>query len=98
MQADAQHINSEPGQTEHDVAKNTRHRKSTFANEAAPAGVKNDGVPQYDEKRSVLFWVPSPESPPRLIGPDSSEDCSNEAEQGSKASDSVDHSAEGTSR
>ena len=62
MQADAKHINSEPGQTEHDLAKDAHRRKSAFANEATPAGVKNDGVSQYDRKRSVLLWVPSPES------------------------------------
>src|SRR6266481_7790404 len=94
MQADAKHINSEPGQTEYDVAKNTHHRKSTFANQAAPAGVKNNRVPHYDKKRAVLLWVPSPESPPRLIGPDSAEDGSNKAEQGGKANDTVHHSAE----
>src|ERR1700747_891625 len=96
MQANAKHINSEPGQTEHDVAKNTHHRKSPLAHEATPAGVKNEGVPHYDKKRSVLLWVPSPESPPRLIGPDSAEDGSNEAEQGSKADETVDHSTERT--
>src|SRR5260370_19053410 len=96
MQADPKHINSEPGQTEHDVAENTHHRKSTFANEATPTGVKNDGVPHYDKKRSVLLWVPSPESPPRLIGPDSSENGTNEAEQRSKANDTVHHSTEST--
>ena len=53
MQADAKHINSEPGQTEHDVAKNTHHRKSTFANQATPAGVKNDRVPHYDKPAFV---------------------------------------------
>src|SRR6202048_417994 len=94
MQTDAKHINSEPGQTEHDVAKDTHHRKATFANEATPAGVKNDGVPHYDKKRSILLWVPSPESSPRLIGPDSAEDGPNEAEQGSKANDTVHHSTE----
>src|ERR1700720_2904920 len=92
MQADAKHINSEPGETEHDVAKNTHHRKSTFANQATPAGVKNNRVPHYDKKRAVLLRVPSPESTPRLIGPDSSQDGSNEAEQGSKANDPVHHS------
>src|SRR5438094_4901690 len=96
MQTDAKHINSEPGETEHDVAKNTHHSKSTFANEATPAGVKNDGVPHDDKKRSVLLWVPSPESPPRLIGPDSAQDGSNEAEQRSKANDAVHHSTERT--
>ena len=94
MQADAKHINPEPGQTEHDVAKNTHHGKSTFANQATPAGVKNDGVPHYDKKRAVLLRIPSPESAPRLIGPDSAETGSDEAESGSKANDTVHHSTE----
>src|SRR5258708_29217417 len=64
------------------------------ANQASPAGVKNDGVPQYDKKRSILLRVPSPEPPPGLICPNPAEDGSNEAEQGSKANDAVHHSTE----
>src|SRR5258707_6690457 len=94
VQTYAEHVHSEPGQTDHDVDKNTHHSKSTFANEDTPTGVKNDSVPQDDKKRSVLLRVPSPESPPRLIGTNSAEDGSHEAEQGRKASDAVDHSTE----
>ena len=34
IQTESKHVNSEPGQTDHDVSKNTHHCKSTLANEA----------------------------------------------------------------
>ena len=45
VQADAQHVRSEPGQARDDVAKNRHERDSAFSDVTTPAGVEDDGVP-----------------------------------------------------
>lgn len=79
MQTNAEHVYSKPGQTDHDIAENAHHSQAAFANEGTPTGVKNYGVLQYNQKRSIFFRVPAPESTPGLISPDSSKDRSDEA-------------------
>ena len=56
--------------------------------------MQNNSVPNHNEKRSVFLWVPTPKTPPRLIGPDTAKDSADETEQSGEADDSVHHPAE----
>ena len=53
--------------------------------------MQDERVPQHDQKRAVLLRVPTPESPPRLVGPDAAQDGPDEAEKQSEADGPVRH-------
>ena len=48
-------------------------------------------IPEDDEKRAVFLWVPSPETAPRLVGPDTAENRPDKTEEGRETNDPVDH-------
>src|SRR4051794_29331235 len=91
MQTDSQHVHAEPGKARDDIAKYRQVHDAALAHNAAPAGVEDEGVPDDDEQRAVLFGIPTPKSAPGLIGPDAAQDGASEAEQGGKANNSIDH-------
>ena len=43
--------------------------------------MKDNRIPEDDQKRSILFWVPTPETAPGLVRPDSTENRRNQTEQ-----------------
>ena len=47
--------------------------------------MQHQRVPNHDQQRTVLFRVPAPETSPTIIGPQSTQDGTNEAEQNPKA-------------
>src|SRR2546423_6083616 len=78
MQTDAEHVDAEPRPGCDNVTEDGHNHKPTLPNEPAPAGVQDDRVPQDNEQRAVFFRIPSPKTTPGLIGPDSTEDRSDE--------------------
>ena len=94
MQADAEHVDPEPGPARDDVAEDCQHHKTALPDQAAPACVEDDGVPEDDQERAVFLRVPTPEATPRLIGPDTAEDGADEAEKRGEADNAVDHATE----
>jgi hypothetical protein len=71
MQANSEHVHTEPRKTRHHIAKHGQQGDSTLSSISAPASVKNDRVRKDNRKRAVLLRIPAPKAPPRLIGPDS---------------------------
>src|ERR1017187_8573123 len=55
VQADAEHVDAEPGERGHDVAEDGEIHQPAVAHQAAPAGVQNHRVPNYDQQRAILF-------------------------------------------
>src|SRR6516165_2036530 len=94
MQPDTEHINSKPRQAGDDIAKYGQHRDAPFVGVTTPASVQNDRVPNHDEERSVFLWIPTPEAPPGLIGPNTAKNRTDEAKQSGETDDSVDHAPE----
>src|SRR5690242_3352445 len=95
MEADPEHVYTKPGEAGDDVAEHGQVHQSAFSHQAAPAGVQDGCVPEDDEERAVFFRVPTPEAAPGLVGPNSSEDGSREAEQGGEADNAVNHFGQG---
>src|SRR3954469_3724304 len=93
MEADAEHVGAEPGPAGDDVAADGEGGEASFADQAGPAGVEDQGVPEDDQDRAVFFWIPAPESAPGLVGPDAAENGADEGEENGEADDAVDHSA-----
>ena len=91
VQADTQHVDAKPGETGDDIAKYREIDEAAVADETAPAGVQDQGVPQDDQQRAVFFRVPAPESAPGLVGPDAAQDGADEAKQRGKANDAIHH-------
>ena len=48
MEADAEHVYPEPGETRHYIAEDRHDHESALANKSAPACMQNDGAPQDD--------------------------------------------------
>src|SRR5256885_143650 len=95
MEADAKHVHAKPGETRDDVAEDGKIHNAALANDSAPARVKNDGVPEDDEKRAVFFRVPTPKAAPGLIGPDAAQDGAGKAEERGETNDAIDHFGKG---
>ena len=72
--------------------------KPRCPNESAPARVQDDRVPEDDEKRAVFLRIPSPETAPRLIGPDAAENRPDKTEEGRETNDPVDHAGKRSRR
>src|SRR5206468_3879052 len=66
MQADAEHVDAEPGPRGHDVPEDDHVHEAALAHEAAPASVEHDRIPEDDDERAVFLRVPAPEAAPRL--------------------------------
>jgi len=58
------------------------------------AQMQDDQLCQADHQRTVFFGIPAPETPPRVVGPYSAEDCANDAEKEPEAQGAVDHSGQ----
>ena len=91
MQADAEHVDAEPGPARDDVADDGEVHQAAFAHEAAPARVQDGRVPEHDEQRAVFLRVPAPEPAPRLIGPDAAEHGAHKTEQRGETDDAINH-------
>src|SRR6185369_6837566 len=59
--------------------------------QAAPAGMQNNHVPQHDNQRAVFLRIPAPETTPGLIGPNASENRPDKTKQRREADDAIDH-------
>src|SRR5258708_5478316 len=70
VQADAEHVDAEPRKTGDNVAENRHRGDAAVFNQAAPAGMEDDRVPDHDDDGAVLLGVPPPEAAPRLVRPD----------------------------
>ena len=77
-----------------DVAEDRQDHQAALPDQAAPARVQDDRVPEHDEQRAVFLRVPAPEAAPRLVGPDAAEHRADEAEERGEADDAVDHPRE----
>ncbi len=97
VQSDPQHIGAEPAPTGDDIAENGEAHEAALFDQAAPSGVQDDGIPDYDYQCAIFFWIPTPESPPRLIGPNTPEDGAHQTEERGKADDPINHAREGVS-
>jgi hypothetical protein len=98
VQADAEHVGAKPAPARDDVAEDCEAHQPALTDEAAPARVEDEGVPQDDDQRAIFLGVPAPEPAPGLVGPDAAEDGADEAEEGREADDPIDHPAEGVRR
>ena len=58
--------------------------------------MEGDGAHDDDHEGAVFFGIPAPESTPTLVCPDASQDGANEAEEGGKTGDAVNHPGEGS--
>ena len=95
VQADPEHVNPKPTEGGDDVSDDSQNHEAAFADHATPTGMENNGVPDNDEQSAVFLGVPTPETAPALIGPDAAQDSANEAEEGGKTNDAIDHGADG---
>ena len=91
MEPDAEHIGAKPAPARHNIAKDREGHDSAGAGQATPAGMQDNRVPNHDEEGTIFFWVPAPESAPRLIGPDATKNGAYETEQCGETYDTVDH-------
>ena len=94
MQADAEHVDAEPGEAGDDVAEDRHDHETALANESAPARVQNDRAPEHDEHGAVFLRIPAPEAAPGLVGPDAAEHGADEAEERGETNDAVGHAGE----
>src|SRR4051812_41692305 len=94
MKAHAEHVDAEPRKARDNVAEDSHGHQSSFTNHPAPSCVQDERVPQNDDERAVFFWIPSPESPPRLVSPDAAQDGAEEAKECGKTNDAVNHFGE----
>src|SRR5581483_6153703 len=92
VEADAEHVDAEPGEAGDDIAEDGHIHDAAFADHAAPARVQDHGIPDHDEQRAVFLGIPAPETPPRLVSPDAAQHGADKAEEGGKADNAVDHS------
>src|SRR5438046_10735402 len=60
VEADAEHIYSEPGETRYDISEDREVHEPPFANKSTPASMKDQRIPDHDQQRAVLLGVPSP--------------------------------------
>src|SRR3954467_2550803 len=70
VQADAEHVDAEPGETRDDVSEDSHIGDAAVTDHPAPTGMENNCVPEHYEKRAVFFRVPAPEPTPGLVSPD----------------------------
>ena len=98
MKPDAEHVDTEPRPAGDDVAKDGHHHQSPMFDQAAPAGVEDDSIPEHDEERAVFLRIPAPKAAPGLICPDAAENRSDEAEQRRETNDAVNHCARARAR
>src|SRR6266700_3408367 len=91
MQPDTEHVHAEPRETRDDIAENSHGHESLFSNHTTPARVQHGRIPQDNQQSSIFLRVPSPESPPGLVRPGSSQDGSDETEQRRKTNNAVNH-------
>ena len=97
MQADAEHVDAEPGEARDDVSEDRHDHQSALANESAPARVQNDRAPK-DSTGAFSFRVPTPETSPRLIGPNAAEHGADKTEERGETNDAISHARERISR
>ena len=81
VQSHVEHVDSKPGEGGHDITKHSQVHHAAFADHASPACVEDECVPDDDQQGAVFLGIPSPETSPGLIRPDTPQDCSNETEQ-----------------
>src|SRR2546430_12918352 len=91
MQADPEHVHAEPREAGDDIAEDSHDHQPALPDESAPARMQSDRAPKHDQHCAIFLWVPAPESSPRLIGPDTTEDCSDKTEKGGKTNHTVSH-------
>src|SRR6059058_94754 len=91
MQADFEHVHTEPRPARDDVANDGAVDQATLADHPAPAQVQDERVPKHDDERAVFLRVPAPEPAPRLIRPDATQHRADKAEQRGEANDAIDH-------
>ena len=91
MQADAEHVRAEEGPGGDGVAEDRHGNQPALADDSAPAGVQDCGVPNDDHHRAVFLGIPAPKPAPRLIRPNAAEHRPNKAEKRGKTDDAVDH-------
>ncbi|MFM1944286.1 MAG: hypothetical protein RI897_3268 [Verrucomicrobiota bacterium] len=94
MQADAEHIDTEPREAGDDIAEDGHDSHTAFTDHTAPAGVEHGGAPEDDEEGAIFLGVPSPETSPGLVCPDTAEDGADEAKESGEADDTVDEAAD----
>ena len=95
MQPDAEHVRPEEGPRGDGVAKDRHGDESALADYPTPARVQDGGVPDDNHQRAVFLRIPSPETAPRLIGPNAAKHRADETEQRRKTDDAIDHLGEG---
>src|SRR5207302_9699064 len=91
MQANAEHVHTEPGETGDDIAEERHDHQPTLPDESAPARMQNDCAPKHDQHRAVFLRVPTPETAPGLIGPNAAKHCPDETEQCCETNHTVSH-------
>src|ERR1044071_2909380 len=91
MEADTEHVDAEPGETGHDVAKDGEVNEAAVADQTTPSRMENQSVPDDDHQGAIFLRVPSPEAAPGLVGPDTPEDGADEAKQSGETNDAINH-------
>ena len=80
VEADAEHVDAEPGKAGDDVAEDSHVRQAAVANHAAPPGMEDNDIPNHDDQSAVFLGVPAPEPAPGLVRPDAAENRADETE------------------
>ena len=94
MQADAEHVHAEPREARDDVAKDRHDHETALPNEPAPARVQNNRAPKNNQHGAVFLRVPTPETSPGLVGPNSAKHRADKAEEGGETNDAIGHARE----
>src|SRR5882724_7965814 len=70
MEPCGQQVDAEPGEGDDDVEQRQPHGEPAFVEAPDEAPVQQPDQPQAAQQRAVFLRVPTPETPPRLVGPD----------------------------
>ena len=91
MKPHAQQVGAEPRPTGDDVPEDGEVHDAALPDHATPTGVQDERIPQHDDEGPVLLGIPTPESPPRLVGPNTAQHGAHEAEQRGEAQNAIHH-------
>lgn len=91
VEADAEHVDAEPGEGGDDVAEDGHDHEPAAGYHFSPPDVKDQGIPENDHQGAVFLRVPAPKAAPALVRPDAAQHGSQKTEKRAETDDAIHH-------